>query len=558
MVKDQRDRQEADAAVHAAEAAESPGVEETVSVRKAEAAQMGEAPTFGLEAKTAEGARPPQKKMSRLMRSLLMFVGLLVVVGAAWGAVSALTPEPSPSAVTPAAFALYTYEEKDLLTITVENQFGSFEFYPVTSSSGSLNWNIRGHDMDKLSQSKLLDIADIGKKLMATELVTDAPTQEDLIAYGLVSPQAKVTVQFKNGEKKSFDVGAARPDGEGAYCLMKDTNEIYCIWQSTQTYLLREVADFWNFPDIEMTTDELRYLKIIKEGVTTFEIEDVTDGVGVRPGGINTFNTWHMSLPYQKDLNTQRLDEWFALFSAHSLDYMIEQDVTDLAQYGLDKPSLEVEYRMSDDNGGNQRTVNIKVGAVLPDGKSAMCIVNDEPTVYSIAANTFDYVNVKPLDLIDRNIEVVYIGTVDDVTVSGPEGSFTIKIERDMHVDKDGKPVIDADTGEQKFDERQYLNGKQTPELTYTRRLYEYIISVQIQGVDTSDVSGQTPLYEIVYNRNTEARQQIRIGFYPYQKDYLSVTLDGKQLPFYVSRQEVQELITRRCVETMDKINAKS
>lgn len=513
--------------------------------------------TFGLEDPSLSD-KPAKKKMSSLTRGLIALGILLVIVAGAWLAVTNLVPPPEVSQEV-SAFPIYECDKNDIKSISISTVGAEYELYPSKSSSGELIWNIRGYDTENLEQDKLNDVVNTLTPLNATEEILQNPTKEQLADYGLEDPLSITKLTLNNGDTFELHVGTMLPDGNGAYGYLPEENTIYAIWHSTATYLTRLIADFWEYPDIDLDTANLANLTITMDGEDFFSMTNLAFEEEVDPDEVNVYDSWLMTVPFRHELNTQRLEEWFSVFSLQYIDDLVMTDATekDLELYGLVEPSLKVSYGIADSTGA-VRQITVRVGRMLDDTYCAILVEEDPTTIYSITYDTFDYVIMKPLDMINRTIIIPQIGSVTEVLFEGPEDQkIHMVYDRTYELDANGKPVVDEQTGNKVVTEEvHYLNGNKNTNLSATKKLYEEILSLEIEGVNFDFTTTEDPVYKLTYMRPNHNRKTIELTFYRLDRDRLMVAIDGQMTPFYIFEDSIERVFGPALDKAMSRISA--
>jgi len=131
---------------------------------------------------------------------------------------------------------------------------------------------------------------------------------------------------------------------------------------------------------------------------------------------------WKLTAPFAAPADTTAVESILTSLEKLEADEVVAEQVTDFAQYGLDKPSRSVSAVVE----GASAPLAVDFGAKSPDGGSVYARKPGEAKVYLVASwveGTFDK---KPFDLRDRDLLHVKRDDVRSLEVAGPEGRFAL------------------------------------------------------------------------------------------------------------------------------------
>ena len=142
----------------------------------------------------------------------------------------------------------------------------------------------------------------------------------------------------------------------------------------------------------------------------------------------------------QKLLNTAMFDSLAATMTNMVARSVIEEDPTDLAQYGLDKPQATVTVKYTDGS------FVMKIGDVVTSGSANYVLINDDPTVYSYY--TYEISSIMSMDwltMITTAVMPAYdsdtAGDIKKITVTRKDLDKPIILEKLPEVPEDSDSI---------------------------------------------------------------------------------------------------------------------
>lgn len=113
---------------------------------------------------------------------------------------------------------------------------------------------------------------------------------------------------------------------------------------------------------------------------------------------------WKMKQPAAYPLNTYRPGSWVSSFSQLGYASIVEDKATDIAPYGLDKPTAQYAVKLADGT-----TYKLLVGNPLPIAGSSYVQIAGAPAVYEVSDTELKNLDVTPLELVDtRAVKAEY------------------------------------------------------------------------------------------------------------------------------------------------------
>jgi hypothetical protein len=131
---------------------------------------------------------------------------------------------------------------------------------------------------------------------------------------------------------------------------------------------------------------------------------------------------WKLTAPFAATADTSAVEQVLTSLEKLEADEVVAEQVSDFAQYGLDRPSRTVSAVVE----GAAAPLAVDFGAKSPDGGSVYARKPGEAKVYLVPSWVEGSFDKKPFDLRDRDLLHVKRDDVRSLEVAGPEGSFAL------------------------------------------------------------------------------------------------------------------------------------
>jgi hypothetical protein len=162
---------------------------------------------------------------------------------------------------------------------------------------------------------------------------------------------------------------------------------VYWSNKAKQAEAGKPSADAASAPKIlAIPQDQITKLEIRKAGADDIVVE--------RKSG-----TWQLTAPKPLAADSDAVSSMASAFATLNGDRLIEEKAADLAQYGLEKPSIEITITRKD---GKSR--EILIGDEVPTGSGFYAKLQDDPRVFTIASYTKSSLDKSAKDLRDKRL----------------------------------------------------------------------------------------------------------------------------------------------------------
>lgn len=413
---------------------------------------------------------------------------------------------------------------EDLMTIVVTNKKGTLTFKP--NGEGD-SWKLQGYDDYKMKHYLVGNYQRMFTNLTARRLVEETTDEAKLKGYGLTDPMAKVQGALKDGSTKTLLFGKKTSEGNTYYAKLADDDKVYTVSANYGLYVNFTAADFRDDKLVAVDPTQLESFKISGLEQQIVEIVPNTDG--------NAYSKHIMVQPYEapRGVDTYRFEEYLKELPQITIDDYIFDQSNDLATYGLDQPSFELKMVSLADEQGNQKIAHYLFGSSYEkEGESYLYFKQvGNPYIYGMKNDALlNKLKKDAFSLVDKLIYIVNILKVDVMKVSGPEGNYTLSMERQTTKNEDG---------EEEIKETFYYEGKVMEDEVF-RDIYQVVIGLSgdYQVMEPGKLD-ETNKVSIRYDLEDGTTKEVL--YYPYEKNesfYLTKIEEG--VYFAVAKDDIE------------------
>jgi len=395
------------------------------------------------------------------------------------------------------------YTTDEIESITLENEDGTFVIVPKDDG-----WALTAPTDFKYDASSLDSIV-----LNAASIIADKVVEEDagdLSIYGLNNP-AVARVKGKDGVVTSIEIGDKTPTGGGYYVKLEGSNTVYVISSFRGGKLLSDRKSMRSKVLYEITSDQITSLAMNRKGNNVFVAEKVDD------------TTWSMTSPIKGNVNDSALYSMLEALAGTSVLEFIDDNPTDLSQYGLEKPAYEFVFNAKDAG-----EITLQLGKEKSKGWSIYAKLAGKDEVFTVDVSAFTFLD-KPLkEIVDVFAYIVNIDQVKkiELTMDGKTTNMTL----DVYKDEEGNQDSDKD----KF----YVNGidasgRDENDDQPFRKFYQALIGVTIDEIDLEGKPEGNAEITINY---TLADGSMKVEYIPKNENFYYVVRNGEYAGVLVKR----------------------
>ena len=369
---------------------------------------------------------------------------------------------------------------------------------------------------------------------------------ENLGDFGLAEPQAKITIQARNGAVVTFLIGNQESSGEYYYMCVEGETTVYlmrALYAERYLKSVREYCDPKIYKTFEPVVAEDFVGLSVKSPTVEYKFRKATEEEqkdGVYFGGVA------MEVPFAWGGDSETMETVMSSMVELIASEVVAVCVTDadLSQYGLD-PIQRTEIVLSVNADPNPTMYNDKTNAYFDSSKPTgvkedytvtywvgavsdtmvYVMFEDRPVVYTVPRETFSWVNLSPYRFSSKLLFGEYISNIDALSVNTPDRKLTFELKNSESNDKDELRVT--------------CNGVNIDGNEF-RDYYANLISLYPSGEGSMPEDAGEPDLELVYVRKDGTSQAIRF----YKMDYLSYAANVNGQTFLsVSVSEIEKAI---------------
>ena len=198
-------------------------------------------------------------------------------------------------------------------------------------------WNITSPIVSEASGDMLKEIF---TSLYNSKIIfTVEENPDDLSKYGLENPKFFLAMEYENGENDTLYSGNTTPDGSMSYIRFATENRILTADKTLINKLNYSVNSYRARTILNIIDDDVTALEIIRNGNEVIRLQ--YDGVN-----------WYMKEPWQLEADQRNIRALIKEIADSKKGNFIAEKTDDLAQYGLDDPSViftvKLKYGMPD------------------------------------------------------------------------------------------------------------------------------------------------------------------------------------------------------------------
>jgi microcompartment protein CcmL/EutN len=474
------------------------------------------------------------------IRNLIIVVVCIAVLG---GALLTLkltgNDQAVSSAVSSAAsIELVSKKSEDVVSMTVENEKGSYTIVPIQKSAVSSSSQTSSESVSSSASSNTEDeITYTIKELSGCPINTSAAesvvrngfslvasknlgTVSNLADYGLDNPQATVKVRFKDGSSYDYKIGNSSPTNSSAYYMCGlNSDNVYIVsvdkglLEGPEYFVSREILS------LSESGDENNFTKITLSGANYPETVTLTADE----------KSMKISSPANYEVDPDKLSAMkSALTSLTASDVVaVNPNETALEQYGFKNPTAVAAFSV------NGKDYTLTAGA--QDGDNYYVMLDGVNVVYKASSSSIEAWALQNLFALRSKIILMpNIETVKSLTIVADETENVLNIERTKNEEKSTEDKTYYDytlTGN---------GGKSLDYETNYKKFYQKLIGTSILE-DAKEKPAGEPVLTVKYQYFDDSKTDI-IEFYQSGDRRYTAVLNG-QVFGIVTQEDIDTLV---------------
>lgn len=234
-----------------------------------------------------------------------------------------------------------------------------------------------------------------------------------LADYGLDKPAAELVLHH-GSETRTLKIGSdfrlpgATAPGNSFYALEPADGRLFLITSSQADDVKKKKLDDLRDKRLMEIAEEKNCKSLLIRGAAVTEVRRVGDN-------------WELSQPFRAPAEKWDVESLLAMLRTSESDGFAADEAPDLAEFGLDKPQLQLEV---EDNTGKHALL---LGKENGSGK-IFAVRGGEREVFLVPKTTLDNLNKKPSDLRERRMVTLERDKIRRLEVQNAHG--TIRLEK--------------------------------------------------------------------------------------------------------------------------------
>jgi hypothetical protein len=366
-----------------------------------------------------------------------------------------------------------------------------------------------------LDSSKADAIARAAEYACINRLIDENPS--DLSVYGLSNPSA-TTFITADGAQVSIEIGDQTPLGD-YYVRKSESPAVYTLNPNHSEILLYDKFDLMNiniYGSEEIRAEDITYLSFYRDQDLIFEAEqdDVPEP---------SVYTWTVIKPFEIKTSTKGVSEFLHYLASMRVSEFVEDNTSNLNQYGLDNPKYEFNYIMQGES------YKLKIG-IKKDNKY-YASMEGNPVIFTLYAPGLNFVDTPLIDVVDT---YAYLPNIIDVE--------KLVIEMDGRVDE---ILLDVGSGDPSND-KYFFNGSKIEgeeNIKLIKDYYTGAVSVHGDKIDLEARPLKTADIRLTYTMKKNSPDKVvTVELVPTKDGYgYYLMRDGSYTGFIMAKRQLED-----------------
>jgi hypothetical protein len=220
------------------------------------------------------------------------------------------------------------------------------------------------------------------RNLRATDFASDAPSEADLVNYGLADPQRQIVLTGNDGTETRVLVG--NEVETGLYVKTADKPTTFIVGKYVSRDLSKGVADLRDKTVLSFDPGSATAVEVVRADGGHYTLRSA-DGKWSLEGS-------------DQPLDEEGVGSFIGALSRLTGNQLLGEGVTDLGQFGLATPALTISVKGKDD--ALIGTVLAGVRSPNPPAMEYTVKRSDEPTVFQLRDFQYQQLDKQPADFV--------------------------------------------------------------------------------------------------------------------------------------------------------------
>ncbi len=281
--------------------------------------------------------------------------------------------------------------------MTVQNQHGTFVFEKEEekkeeASSGVVQeprWKLVEPVKTEADQANLNGMYNTLKSLKVEQVV--AEEAENLAAFGLDNPLARITVRLKEGQNPpSLLVGQKSPVGFNSYAMREGEKRVLLLSTSLESQFNRKLLEFREKKLFALQRDSVESVRIFRKGSMVLELAKEGD-------------LWQIRHPFPGRASESEVSDLLTKITGLRAAAFHAEEPADLKPYGLADPEWKIEVTMQP----GQVQATLLVGGSYADEEKTEYVYakrGERPMVVGVRTDFLEALRQKPEEYREKKV----------------------------------------------------------------------------------------------------------------------------------------------------------
>jgi len=299
------------------------------------------------------------------------------------------------------ATLIFSFKPEEVKKLSLQRPDGH-----IVAMKTDAGWQIT-EPLQASAEERVID--DVLKALAELTYERDLGAQSDPAAFGLNEPEIEVELADSRNAIGKLLIGKGTPDGANVYVKRLTDEPVFTIARSAKDKLDRTLFDLRDKTIFDFSVPDVKAVTIVRDG-ETYTLENKPEG------------EWTMTSPMEHDADAAKVTTLLDAIRYGRVKKFVDEDASDLSQYGLADPAARVELVLAD--GTRSLSLGRKTG---PESENVYASKDERRQVVELDTEILDKL---PADIDDwRNRQLVKINRnkIVGIEVVSPAGQIILE-----------------------------------------------------------------------------------------------------------------------------------
>lgn len=284
--------------------------------------------------------------------------------------------------------------------VTLQNAKGTTDL----ARTDATHWTVTRPFAAPAATYTVSDLLDGALGIVPQRTVADKTT--DWAAYGLATPDTRITLRTTDGKTASIEIGKTSPVSTAVYARAVPGDAVYLVDASARDMLGKTAADLRQKTLADFSNADVRHVRVVSASGTLAVDRVGSDRWRLAPGT----GSYAAVRPWPAD-DFKVTDLFFPITTSDAKAF--HDGVRDLVPYGLDHPAVTVELTLKN------RPAPLRL-LFAPKGKKTYAMVAGASTVLEMDAGLAGRLTPAPISLVSKRVLPYNAPNLTAVTWSRP------------------------------------------------------------------------------------------------------------------------------------------